>query len=143
MYKLITALLSSLIMFQGPASAALCPNPVTFLKKGDITACEGYLFSPEKELQVRLINEEFKLIKGQNEIKVKIIRALEKDVNTMEFILQKEQEKAELWRLAAENTTLKYIELEGNRTKRDLLFLGGGILLTVLSGWAIGQAANR
>jgi len=49
----------SLIIF---ISSAVCEKPVTYLKEKEKTPCTGYLFSPEKEQELRLINERQKLL---------------------------------------------------------------------------------
>lgn len=67
MFKFIlSALLFSSLTF------AECNKAVTYLKKNEITKCSGYLFSPEKEQEVRIKIDQFepmeKLIKNQDEL---------------------------------------------------------------------------
>ncbi|NIM50432.1 MAG: hypothetical protein GTO22_14480 [Gemmatimonadales bacterium] len=49
-----------------------------------------------------------------------------------------------LEKMDAENEALRerLRELQGDTMVRDLCFLGAGIALTALAGWAVGQAAN-
>jgi response regulator RpfG family c-di-GMP phosphodiesterase len=45
---------AAFIFFTSFQSFADCAKPVTSLKEGTTAPCTGYLFSPEKELEVRL-----------------------------------------------------------------------------------------
>lgn len=45
-------LISSLLSI-GLTAQASCPKPVTYLPEGTGAPCNGYLFTPEKELEVR------------------------------------------------------------------------------------------
>lgn len=49
----------SLIIF---ISSAVCDKPVAYLQKQEKAPCTGYLFSPEKEQELRLTNERQKLL---------------------------------------------------------------------------------
>lgn len=120
-----------------------CPQPVTLLEKDSPAPCKGYLFSPSKELEVRVINEDNKILKKTVENKDKQIKLLSTDINDVEAIVSKEREKSELWRGRAEDSTKKLIESESGRGTRDLLMVIGGVLLTVGAGFAIGAAAKR
>lgn len=51
MKRLISLLLSIIIYSQ--YSFAVCSKPVTYLKEGQAASCTGYLFTEEKEKQVR------------------------------------------------------------------------------------------
>lgn len=42
------------ILFLSTQSFAVCTKPVTLLEEGAKTECTGYLFTPEKELEVRI-----------------------------------------------------------------------------------------
>jgi hypothetical protein len=67
MFKFIV----SLLLFSS-LSFAECSKAVTYLKENDIAKCSGYLFSPEKEQEVRIKIDQFepmeKLIKNQDEL---------------------------------------------------------------------------
>jgi len=140
MFKKVTTCLV-LVMFS-TSGLANCLRPVTPLKKGEHSPCTGFLFSPQKELELRIKNEEYKLL--QEEVRVFLLKKdfYIKEIEESEVIINKEREKAELWRKLAEDTTLKYTKLQDNRGYRDWLFLIGGVVLTVGSGYALGQAAK-
>jgi hypothetical protein len=123
--------------------ATECSTPVKLLEEGSPTPCRGYLFSLDKELEVRLKVKDYNLLKQENEQLNQIIDRLNKKSFEYETILNLESQKKELWKTRAENITLKYTAQEEDRTKRDLAFVLAGIVLTVLAGWSIGQAAGR
>lgn len=129
-------LISSLISAQVYA----CPGPVTPLQKGEQAPCFGYLFSPEKELQLRIRNEEYKLLLEQSKLYLNQKDLLIKELEITEKIADKERQKAELWRNLAEKTTAKYIESQDSKGARDWIMLLTGVGLTVAAGWAVGQA---
>ena len=41
------------ILFFTSTSYGICNNPVTYLQENDKVPCSGYLFTPEKELEIR------------------------------------------------------------------------------------------
>jgi len=123
-------------------SMADCPKPVTLLEEGTSAPCRGFLFTPQKELEVRLLNEDNKLLGKEIEFKDIKIDKLNKSLFESDKIYDLERQKTELWRLKAEDSTKKLIESEDGRGKRDLLFVILGVALTVGAGFAIGQAAK-
>lgn len=138
MRKIISIILGASLT----ASAfAQCP-PVTPLEKGDKAPCSGYLFTPEKELELRIKNEEYKILIEQVKLYLQQNEVYKKELQTSEAIIAKEREKAELWRAAAEKSTEKYLKVEEGRTVRDWTFLVSGIVLTVAAGYAVGAANN-
>lgn len=119
-----------------------CPTSVKLLEEGTPAPCRGFLFSPNKELEVRILKQEHTLQTLELENIQKMLEKFKlKDLN-YEEIIEKEQQKTELWRTKAEETTQKLIASESGRTTRDVLFIGLGILLTVGAGYAIGQVAR-
>lgn len=70
MKNIFVATLILLSSIQGYAT--LCENPVTSLKEGTTAPCTGYLFTPEKELEVRLkvstYDQMEQLVKRQEEL---------------------------------------------------------------------------
>ena len=121
--------------------AAECSVPVKFLEEGSPAPCRGYLFSQEKELQVRIMAKDYSLIKDELDSLNKMVEKLQKRDQESEKILNLEMQKTELWKVRAEDVTLKYVSVEENRGKRDLMFILMGVGLTVLAGWAVGQAS--
>ena len=57
-------------------------------------------------------------------------------------INERERKKVKLWRTTAEEVTLKYVDIEEGRGTRDIVFLGSGVLLTVLAAWSMGQISK-
>ncbi len=139
MKKLLCLILAILVPLQGYAS---CPNPVTSLEQGAQAPCRGFLFSPEKEKEVRLLKEDFKLLEQEVEIKNKKINIMLKDLTLSDSIIEKEREKGELWRITAEKSTLELVKVNENQGNRDLLMILLGVVVTVGAGYAVGQAAK-
>lgn len=141
MNKLLCLVLASSLAFP-LNSYANCPKPVTLLEEGSPTPCKGFLFSPQEERKLYLLKEDYKLLQEEVVIKDKLILNLKRDLNDVEFIIIKEREKAELWRNAAETSSLKMIEATEGQGKRDIWMILLGVGLTVGAGYAIGQAAR-
>jgi hypothetical protein len=137
----ITYSLISMLLY-GQLAYADCSKPVTFLPNGTPAPCDGFLFTPEKERELRLINEDNKYLKQESELKDKLIDNYRTQVDTLDKIAEKERQKSELWQNRAETITEKYVAEENNRGFRDWLFLIGGVVLTVGAGYAVGQASK-
>jgi len=138
-------LLAILISLSLPLSsfAAECIAPVKLVEEGAPAQCRGFLFSPEKELEVRLMKKDHDLLVLEvKELDLISDKSKQKDLE-LKKIIELEEQKTELWKSKAEDITLKYIAVEENRTKRDFGFILMGVGLTVLSAWAVGQAAGR
>jgi len=116
-----------------------CEKAVTFLNEGQVSPCTGYLFSPEKELEIRIKNEEHKLLLEQTKAYIQTIDVYKKQVEITEKIAEKEQQKSELWRTRAEDITLKYTKQQQMRSWKDWIYFGVGIVTTVVAGWSLGQ----
>jgi len=140
MKKLLAVLLS---LSMPLSSFADCIKPVTSLEQGAQAPCKGYLFTPEKELEVRLTVKEAELLKAETEaLNLIVDRYKKKDVE-FNKIIDLQIDKTELWKTKAEDITLKYVAIEENRTKRDFWMVVLGVALTVGAGYAVGQAAGR
>ncbi len=123
-------------------SFADCVRPVSPITQGEQAPCTGFLFSPQKERELRLLNEEYQMLLEQSKLYIQQRDLYVKELKETDSIVEKERQKAELWRKVAEDTTLKYTEVQDNRGKRDWLFLATGVVLTVAAGWAVGQAGK-
>lgn len=140
--KKLMALIIALSMPVNSFSAD-CAVPVKKLEEGSQAPCAGYLFSPEKELEVRVKVKEHNLLKDEINSLNGIVERLQKKNLESDKVIELEIQKSELWRVKAEDSTLKYISSEENRTKRDFWMVILGVALTVGAGYAIGQAAGR
>lgn len=121
------------------ASVSLCPKSVIPLEKGQESPCQGYLFSLEKEQELRIKNENYKLLEQEVNIYKKQNDNLNQQINNYEFIIKKEQEKTDKWRTMAETSTEKYLKQDSFKETYILGYVISGILLTTLAGWSLGQ----
>ena len=139
--KLISIIVTWLILHSQISLG--CVNPATQLKKGEEAPCTGILFSPEKEKEVRIKIQEHEVLEEQirlQKVKIELLLSNEEYLNK---IYKLEAEKAELWRIRAEESTEKLMSSAQNRGKRDWLFLITGVVLTVGAGYAVGQAGGK
>lgn len=134
-----TLLIGSLTTTQLKAE---CDKPVTPLKTGEQAPCLGYLFSPEKELEVRVKNEEFKLLMEQTKLYIQQTELYKSELKISNEIADREREKAEIWRKAAEQSSMNVLNMQESRQTRDLLFILAGVGLTVAAGYAVGQVSK-
>jgi hypothetical protein len=141
--QIITSIICSIFLTTtNHALAETCKKSVTYLKVGEVAPCTGYLFSPEKELQVRTQVEENKLLKEEVKLQSSKVELL-KDINShLDEVSKKQQQKADLWENRAEKATQELIKQQQNRQQRDLLFLTAGVLLTVGSAYVLGQISK-
>lgn len=139
--RVLAVILAGLIGISNSAFAG-CDKPVTLLIQGQKAPCRGYLFSPNKELEVRTRFEHLKLLEETIDIKERKVKLYLDQSMLFSEIAERERKKSELWRIRAEDSTEKLIASEDGRGKRDFLFIGAGVILTVLAGWAVGQASK-
>lgn len=140
MKKLLSLLLATSLAL--PAQATECSKPVTLLNEGTPAPCKGFLFSPEKESQIRLMDIDYNLMKQELELKDVKIKLLTKDIKDTEFIIKREQDQSELWRKRAEESTLLLTKKEDSQGRRDWVMLLLGVVITVGAGYAVGQASK-
>jgi hypothetical protein len=76
----ITGIIISLIA----STSIACDQPVTYLTEGETAPCTGYLFSQEKELEVRVAVEENKQLYMITETQDQLIKNLEKQNSLLE-----------------------------------------------------------
>jgi hypothetical protein len=140
----VKIILAILLVLNMPLSVlAECVKPVMALEQGAPAPCKGFLFSPQKELEVRLMTREVELLKSEAEALNLIVDKYSKKDVEYNKIIDLHISRTELWKTKAEDITLKYVTIEEKRTKRDFGFILVGIGLTVLSAWALGQVAGR
>jgi hypothetical protein len=136
---LILSLITLLAAGPGYAQAS---QPVKALKKGEPSPWDGFLFSLEKEQEVRLKIEYYKLIQVELELHKEQKELFRQELSLSKQTIEKEQQKSEAWRKLAESSTLELSKMQEARGSRDWLFVVSGVVLTVGAGWAIGQAAK-
>ena len=129
---LVLTLLTSNIALAGTSK---CPNAV-LLKVGDtVTDCDriGLNLEFEKTVREQVI---------QNDYNLKIIDEQKKVIDLKDLTIKTSQEQAQLWKEEADRSRKYADEANQNRSKDFLFGLIGGIVLTALAGWTIGQVAN-
>lgn len=140
MKKLLTVFIA--LSFSVNSFATECSAPVKLIEENSPAPCRGYLFSPDKELEVRVKVLDYSLLKRNLEDLNKIVDKLNKKEIEYNELLELERKKSDLWKTRAEDITLKYVTLEDNKYRRDYMFILMGIGLTVLAGWTVGQVSS-
>lgn len=125
------------------AKTSYACTPVMYVKKNTPAPCTGYLFSPEKELELRIFRSDYEFLQKELEINRSLVELHKANVVTMSEMLNKSREIEELWRKAAIENTKQLVRMQDARDTRDWLYFAGGILATVAAGYAIGQAAKQ
>lgn len=120
-----------------------CSVPVKLLEQGSLSPCRGYLFSPEKELEVRIKLQEHSLLQSEIATLTKIVDRLKLKDEESNKILELEIRKTELWKTRAEDITSKYVGLQEGSHKKDMGLVLLGVAITVFAGWSMGQAAGK
>jgi peroxiredoxin family protein len=138
MKKLITTVLLS--SFSSSALAEC--KAVTPVNAGEIAPCSGFIFSPEQELKVRLLNEDNKFSKEQIKVYLEQKEFYKKELELTEQIIELEKQKTEAWKVQAEKSSEQLIKMQERQSIRDWVFLTSGVLITVAAGYAVGQVAK-
>jgi hypothetical protein len=142
MYKKLMVILISLSLPLN-SYATDCSVSVKLLEEGTPAPCRGFLFDPKKELEVRMMKKESELLQIETETLNLMVDKYKKKEVEFNKIIDLQSEKTELWKVKAEDITLRYVAVEESRTKRDFMFILMGVGLTVLAGWSMGQASGR
>lgn len=116
-----------------------CQKSVSYLKANDPSPCAGYLFSPDKELEVRIKIQDYEALKSENLLKDKQIENLNKYNLNLESIVDSKDKQITLWQDKATDSTEKLISSESGRGWRDVGFFALGIAAVVLGAWAVKQ----
>ena len=138
--KKIIIVINCLVLFSSQICYSVCEKPVKLLNQGDSAPCTGYLFSPDKNRELFIINEEHKIFKKQLEIKDLMINNLDKNIKLHEEILDKSRKQTDIWETKAKESTEQLFKVQESQGKRDFMFILLGVGLTVFAGWAVGQA---
>ena len=119
-----------------------CPKKVQVLEEGAKSPCKGFLFSPEKEEEVRLKVLKYGVKEEEIRIKDKQIQLYRSNEELLLDMLDQSEEKSKLWQETAVKNTETLVKLEQRQGTRDWIFFVTGILTTVAAGYAVGQAAK-
>jgi hypothetical protein len=114
-----------------------CQNPVSLINQGDSAKCSGYLFSFSKESEVRKNIQDYHLLQQQDSLKDKEIYDLKQEVNNLTDALNSSKIESEVWRSKAVDSTEKLVSANNDRSTKDLLLIGLGILTAVTAGLAV------
>lgn len=136
-------ILSSILIFLFTSKVLADCKPVTPIKTGEVAPCPGFIFSPEKELQLRQMNEDYKLTKQQ--IKIYLIQKenYRKELEVTDTIIRKEEQKTRLWQLKAEDSTAKLVKIQEQQNYRDWIFMSFGVALTLGTGYVINKTSEQ
>lgn len=110
----------------------LCADPVSPLSKGAPSPCTGFLFSPSKEHQVRLINDDYDFMKQEVDNLGKQKVFLQGQLNDLQGVVDDQKKEINIWRTDDINNSQKLVKAEEGRGTRDALFLGGGVVITLI-----------
>lgn len=127
--KLLAILLIALQV--NVALAETCIQPVTAVKKGDASPCDGYLFSKEKEAEVKQKVQDGELANQQVEIQAKQLMLYKDQTELYQGIAKKREEESELWRTKAIETTKEYTKSQTSDKLENIALFGGGVVVGI------------
>ena len=144
MKKVSFLLIGVLLARSGSALAdSGCAQPVTLLDVNQASPCRGWLFSPEKEVELYKEDQSYKLLQQQDLIKDNQISLYKDQITNLQSALDASQKQSEVWQNKAIDYNQKYSSIESDTTKRDVLFYAAGILTVLLSALAYHYVANH
>ena len=111
--------------------SAMACDPVQFIKKGAASACDGYVFSLDKELEVRL-----KMLELQTD--QAIIQNDQKLINLKDVQIGLLNTQVELWQNQSKALAEQLVAKENSRM---WYFFGGAVLTTALA-FAVNKATK-
>ena len=108
---------------------------VKYVEKGEPAPYTGYLFTPEKELEVRQANEALKYFKLADETNTRIIK-LKDD----ELVLVRQQ--ADIWKNQSDALSKELQEQKNSGFWKQTLYFGLGALLTTALAFGVNKATK-
>ncbi|HLD91721.1 MAG TPA: hypothetical protein VI911_12040 [Patescibacteria group bacterium] len=96
---------------------------------------DGFLYPKNCHLKVGKLVEESKLREQQ-------VQELNKSIELKDLTIKIADERIKNWRDTSYELEERVMKQKRWSTYNDYLYFGGGVVLTILSGWAIGQAAK-
>lgn len=143
MKVLLVAILSFMIIFPSHLWATACQQPVQYTLEGQAAQCTGYLFSPDQESKMEIINQQYQLLQEQLQVMQGMIDLYKQNNDKLTDIAKAEEDKANLWRISAENSTTKLIKKENSSQYRDAAFFIAGILTSIAVAYTIRHAGQN
>ncbi|PCI45898.1 MAG: hypothetical protein COB41_00480 [Proteobacteria bacterium] len=122
----MTKILSFILcIFLSVPAFGKCDKPVSYLSKGSTVSCTGYLFSPEKELEVRLKVEKYNFLEEYSKTQQDINEILSKRLTDSQEYNQYLSKRLK--------------EERGSKFWRTTLYFGLGVLVTGLIASNVGK----
>lgn len=138
----IFMLVLALVSYPTRVNAA-CNKPVTLLEETQPSPCKGYLFTPEAENSTFQEVESYHLLRQEMDIKNKQLDLYNIQATSLRGALDASEKQTEVWRNSAIDSTTKLVKADEGRATKDLLFIGLGVVLTLGTGWAVGQVWHK
>lgn len=123
--------------------ASDCISKVVSINKGEEAPCTGYLFSPEAEEEAWKTKETNKILEKREELNKQKEEMLNKQLEIKDLIIEKKDEQVNIYHTKLVDTTKKYVDSQEGRGSRDLLFIGLGVLATVLASVVVKNVSSR
>lgn len=121
-----------LLTFLLISSTSIACDPVKYLEKGSPAPCTGYLFTPEKEKEVRLKVVELEYEKELNISKSKQIELYKQE-------LQFSDERLKLWNTEALSLNKELVKRQNNDFLKSALFFLLGAAVTTGITYAVNK----
>jgi hypothetical protein len=118
------------------AQSALACNPVQFIKRGDPSNCDGYVFSTDQELQVRRDKEELKTTKMILDNSTKLIGLKDQQNSLLDS-------QVVLWRTQSEALSKQLVDRENSSFWHNTLYFALGAALTTALAFGVNKAINK
>jgi len=78
----------------------------------------------------------------ENELRVEQVEKLNKVITLKDLAISKSSERIDLWKSTSYKLEDRLLKHDAMSRKNDWVLFGGGVLTTILAGWALGQATK-
>lgn len=123
-YLLILLLIPSIALAQ-----------VKHLNKNDKAPFSGYLFSPDKEAEVRKTNEDYKTLVLVDQNNQKLFKLKDDQIGIMD-------KQITLWRTQSQDLSKQLVERENSSFWKQTLFFGLGAIVTTAIVYGVNKASK-
>jgi len=110
----------------------LAEGPVKYVLKGEPAEYNGYLFTPEKEKEVR-----FKLIDG--ELNKELLEINTKKLNLVEAQYKLANDQSLMWQTESNRLAKELVRKDRLDFWENLMYFGLGVLVTVAAGYTVNR----